>query len=353
MGWFDSETTTKPWMPGHVKDFQKDIIKDAHSYYNWQTKNPKKIDERSGAYTLPGYAQFSDDTLAAFGGLESLAGANMGGKGMSGHLQGILDNGGFTDRQLRVNQGMEDLLGSDAVNGMINSPDGLTADQRLVADRYRTGMNEAWGTDAAYNSVKDQALKTQQKSLDAMAAKGGRYGGASSQSILAREQGDLGSRMDVSELDKWRARTRADAAGLVDVSQLGVGNRSNAVGQKAALQGQLFNAENAAISNMNNAYSTAQMPSMTMRAVGQERENQEQKRIADEMRIHAEKDPYNRYQKFLGLATGTPTGSTQTTDPSLMQLLTGGGLGVLALGGMMGGWGNNSAATGSYGTGSW
>jgi hypothetical protein len=156
--------------------------------------------------------------------------------------------------------------------------------------------------------------------------------------------------MDVNEMDKWRSRTDADAAALAALSQTGFGNRSNAVTQRAGLQGQIFNAEQASLGNMSTAYDTAQKPLQTMRAVGAEKEAQEQRRINDEMRINEALDPMNRYSKFLGLATGTPTGSTQITSPSLGQTIIGGGLGVLGLGSALAGWGKGSP-TGGYTTG--
>jgi hypothetical protein len=455
MGLFDSTQSTKPNMPGYVKDFQKDVMKGANNYFNWQTANPNKIKERSGAYTDRGYALFNPNSTMAFDGLTTLAGNNSGANGMAPHLQGIMSSGGFTPGQTEAIGGMKDLANNAGLGELINGNGltgdqnaafgglkstvannsaefgdvfnrggfsqegrqafddlrgrtsanndtlqgtfeggGMTDDQRLVADRYRAGMGEQFGLDPAYLRVKQQAMDAQNDALDRRSAAAGRYGGGIDQAILAREQGNLSDRMDVSEMDKWRARTNAAAGDLANISQqgtntqlginaaqqagtqgvlgaaqqgtntqlalndaqkagykdiadmgaLGVGQRNTAIGTKSGLLGSVFNSENAGLDRMGQAYQTAQQPFMTQRAVGQEYENQEQKRINDEMRVNAELDPMNRYRDFLSLATGTPTGTTSTTSPSWAQILAGGGLGVLGLGSLLGGIGTQPSA---------
>ena len=348
MGIFSSKTETKPVMLPGASDLSRRVLNNANRYF-------KSPESKNRAFTGQGYASLSDDTLNAMGGLTTLAGNNSGGRGMSGHLQGIMDRGGFNQGQVDTMDSMRDLTNNTFMNSLIDG-NGLTDDQKLVADRYRTGMDEEFGTSDAYNTVRDNALARQRMELDATAAKSGRFGGGSSQTILAREQGNLGAGMDVAEMDKWRARTDKAAGDLAALSAAGVGQHGAAVDRKSGLESTLFNMNQAGLGNMAQAYNTAQQPYLTQRAVGLEREQQDQKRINDAMRIHAEQDPMNRYRDFLSLATGTPTGSTQTTDPSLLSLGLGGGLGILALGSMMNGWGGGGqAAAGSsgYGTGGW
>ncbi len=343
MSLFGSETTSTPTMPGFVKGGMKDAYKDLKKWYKKGGTN---------SWTLPTFANFSPDTEAAFGGLTSLAGNNSGGEGMGGHLQGIMDNGGFNQGQMDSMSSMRDLTNNKFMNSLIDG-NGLTDDQKLVADRYRTGMGEEFGTSEAYNRVKQNALDQQRMSLEGQASKMGRFGGGASQSILAREQGNLNAGMDVNELDKWRTRTDKSAGDLANISAAGVSQHGGAVDRKSGLESTLFNMNQTGLGNMGQAYQTAQQPYLTQRAVGLEKENQAQKLINDEMRMHAEQDPYARITKYLAALNGAPQGTTQTTDPSLMQLLTGGGLGVLGLGSMLGGWGGGGSSQAAAGAGGW
>lgn len=344
MGIFDTKTTSKPNVPSYIKDFQKDVFKDIkHDWYN--TDKPY-------SFTEPTFAGFSDQTKTAFGGLTDLAGANSGGNGMAPHLQSIMNNGGFTTGQRGQIDNMSELERNPYFDQTING-DGLSADQRLVADRYRSGMNEEFGLDPAYLKVKQNSLDQQRMALEAQAAKAGRYGGGSSQSILAREQGNLNANMDVGEMDKWRANTDADAAALANLSQTGFGNRSNAVTQRAGLEGQIFNAEQAGLGNMSQAYDVAQKPLQTMRAVGAEQEAQAQNLINDKYRMWQESDPRNKYRDALSFVNGMPMGQTTTASPSLGQTILGGGLATLGLGSAIAGLGKGTPAPGGYTAGSW
>lgn len=344
MGILSSETKTKPVMLPGAKDLTRRILNQAKADF-----------KKAPTYGYGGslVSEFHPTTRDAFGGLTTLADNNSGGSGMSPHLQGIMDRGGFTAEQQQTKGDIRGMIDNPGMNALING-DGLTDDQRLVADRYRSGMNEEFGTSEAYNKVRDLALARQRMELDANAAKSGRYGGGSSQSILAREQGNLGATMDVGEMDKWRARTDAAAGNLANLSQTGVTNRAGAIDQKAGLASTLFNAENAGLDNMASAFNTAQQPYLTKRAVGQEYESLNNRVLADNKRRVDEFDPLARQAKYLALATGVPTGQSSTTDPSLLGMIAGGGLGVLGLAGMMNGWGGGGqSAAGSYGTGTW
>lgn len=335
MGLFSSETKTKPVMLPGAKDLTKKILQQAKSDF----KNAPTY-----GYAGSLVSEFHPTTRDAFGGLTALAGNNSNGAGLSGHAQDIINRGGFTADQQQTMGDMRGMIDNQGLNDMINSPDGLTADQRLVADRYRTGMNEVYGTDANFNRVKEDALNDQRMQLEAQAAKMGRYGGGASQTILAREQGRLGAGMETAELDKYRARVDKAAGDLAGLSQTGVTNRSGAIDQKAGLTNALFNAQASGLGRMAQAYDTAQQPLLSQRAVGQEYENLNNRVLADTKRLVDQYDPLTRQARYLALATGTPTGSTQTTDPSLLSTIVGGGLGVLGLGGMLGGWGSGGGA---------
>lgn len=385
MSLFSGETTSKPKIPNWAEGLYKDIFKDAQQAYK---KGPYFYDKS----TVPG---FSDPTKDAFTGMKDLATANTGANGMGGWLQAMMSNGGYSADQLSTMGGMKDLMNNQGLQQLIDgnglTPEqqaaysklqgtvdsnnasfadtfgrgGLTTDQASVASRYRDDMNSPFDLSAnpAYAQVRGQALNESAQALAANAAKSGRFGGGASQSILAREQGNLANRMDNAEYRNWQQRRDAAAGNLAGLSQtgltnqqnlnsaqqaglqnvtnmgaLGVDQRSNAIGQKAGLQSQLFNAQNAGLANMGQAYDTAMKPLETQRAVGAEYEQLNRERIADKLRRFDAQNPLNHFQQYLSLANGAPTGSVQTTTPSWLQTGLGIGLGGMGLlGGLFGG----------------
>lgn len=334
MGLFTSQTSTKPNVPAYLKNYNKLILGDA--------KNDFKGDDWLHAYTGSLVTPFNPETMSAFGynadgtknggGMLGLADANSNGKGMSSHLQEILNNGGFSNDQMQTMSGMKGLINNRGLNNLIEG-DGLTADQRAVADFYRGDMNEAFDPETipGYAQVRSRTLDAGANAVAGQAAKMGRLGGAANQGILARSQMDTAASLDNAEYDKWRARRTAGAGGLAGVSQQGVDNQSNAISLKSGMQGQLFNAQASGLDRMGQAYQTAQMPYQTQRAVGAEMEDLYSRQLADQKRIHDETDPLKRQLEYMSLATGQPVGQTSTTSPSWAQLISAGGLAAASL----------------------
>jgi hypothetical protein len=382
-GMTSSQTTSTPTMPGYVKGLYKDIYKDVNQFYN-KGKMP--------VFSEPTTAALTDQQNTALTGMMGTANANSGENGMAPHLQSIMSSGGFNQGQLDSINSIKGLSNNTNLNNLINDPNGmtqaqnqaysglqntvygnnanlqgtfnqggLTGDQQDVMNFYRNGMNEQFGLDPAYQRVKQQALNTQGDALSARAAAAGRYGGGMDQAILAREQGNLSDRMDTTELDKWRARTNTAAGNRAGLAQQGLGNQlginsaqqtglqgigtmgnmgvtqqNTAIGTKSGLESQLFNMNQAGLDNMGKAYDTALKPSQTQMGVGNIYQQQAQNVINDKMRMFDAQNPMNAYQQFLGLASGMPTGTTQTTTPSTLQMLLGGGLGTMGLLGGLG-----------------
>lgn len=387
-----STSTTKQQYPSFVEGFAKDMFKDASKAFN---KGPSYY---KGSTVTP----FSTETTAAQGGMTDLAGANTGANGMGGHLQQIMSNGGFNPDQLGGMAGIKGLIDNKGLNQILNDVNGmtqaqnqaysglqnkvygnnnafqqtfdqggLTEDQNLVADKYRTGMNEQFGLDPAYLQVKQNALDSTAQGVTSQAAKAGRYGGGANQNILARAQGDLTANMDTAERDKWLSRTNTAAGNLAGLSQTGLGNqmginsaqqagyqnignmgnmgvgqRNDAINVKSGLESALFNMNQAGLGNMGAAYQTALQPYQTQRAVGQEMEDLYTRQMQDKLRIKDAKNPFNHLQQYASLLSGAPTNSVQTTTPSTLQMLLGGGLGTAGLLGGMGLFGGGSSAAG-------
>lgn len=350
-GMTSSTSTSTPKMPGYVKGLYKDIYQDVNRFYDKGNMpvytGPTTAGLTGAQRTALGY---NKDGKATGGGMLGLANANAGQNGMGGNLQEIMSNGGFNQGQLQTMGSMRQMSDNPFMNSMING-NGLTDDQRLVADKYRTGMNEQFGTDANYNRVKQNALDAGAQAVTGMAAKMGRFGGGANQNILSRNQMDTAASMDVNELDKYRARTQAAAGNLAGLSQTGVGNNANAINQKAGIENSLFNMNQAGLDNMGRAYETALQPYQTKMGVGNILQQQKQNVINDRMRVFDARNPMNAYQQFLGLASGMPTGQVQTTQPSALQMALTGGLGGLGLLGGLGMFGGGAAAAGSAGAG--
>lgn len=308
-----STTTSQQQYPKFVEGFGKDFFKDARKAFN---KGPTYF---KGNTTTP----FSQQSTDAFGGLTNLASANSGGRGLSGQSQSIIDNGGFNQGQLDAMGQVKGLTGNSMMNSLING-NGLTQDQNKVADFYRTGMNEQFGTDANYNRVKQNALDAGAQGVNALAAKMGRFGGGANQNILGKNQMDTSAALDTAELDKYRARTNAAAGNLAGLSQTGVGNNSSAIGQKADLNSTLFNMNQVGLDNMAKAYQTAQQPYQTQREVGQQYEDLYTRQMQDKLRKFDAKNPYNHLQQYGALLSGAPMNQVQTSNPSWTNTVLGG-----------------------------
>lgn len=311
----ESSSTTQQQYPPFVKGFGKDLFKDANKAFN------------QGPYYYKGstVTPMSNQTTNALTGMSGLANANMGSNGMGGNLQQIMSNGGFNQGQLDSMASTKAMTQNPFMNSLING-NGLTQDQNSVADFYRTGMNEQFGTDANYNRVKQDALDASAQGVNAQAARMGRIGGGANQNILARAQGSLSAGMDTAELDKYRARTNAAAGNLAGLSQTGVGNNSNAIAQKSGLENSLFNMNQAGLGNMANAYQAAMQPYQTQAQVGQQYEDLYTRQMQDKLRKFDAKNPFNHLQQYSSLLSGAPMNSVQTSNPSWINTLLGGAL---------------------------
>lgn len=378
--WMNSTQTTKPVMLNAVKPLFNNIMRDANRAYG---NGPYFYNKNT-------VAPFAESSRNAFDGMRALAGANSGGAGMSGPLQSIMTNGGFTDGQMETLGGMRDLTKNpgllEIVNGngltapqnraldateraagrvsdyadAITDNGGLSDDQQAAMSRWRTQISTPFSIDnPGYRTVRENALNDQKDALTARAVAMGRYGSGADQAILAREQGRLGGALDNAEYIRQENQDDAAASNMfqggqtantnipmlqgaaqdaqgrtANLAQMGVTNRNTGLGLLSNLQSTLFNAENAGLDNMGRAYDTAMQPFYTQRAVGQEYETKRKELIADKLRRFDAQNPLSQIGQYLGLATGVPSGSSSTTTPSWLQTGLGlglGGYGLLSL----------------------
>jgi hypothetical protein len=260
-----TSSTNAPW-----KDAQpalKEGIASAQDLYK------KGIGAK--VYTGSTVTPWSSQSKAGMNAVENAARANMGGAGLSGQFQSIINNGGYNPAQQQA---------LDYTRGVANS---------------QFNINE----DPAFKQVLDQTTNSVNMSASGM----GRYGSGTHQGVLAQQVGDLGAR----QFNSWQ--NRRDTAN----------NSMFGMGQQA--QG-----------NLSAAYQGMQSPTQDLFKVGAMNEDLVNRQINDKLRIFNETQnkPWENLSRFNAIATGAgQLGSSGTqTQPGQNPFLA-------AMGGVSGGLG--------------
>ncbi len=216
--------------------------------------------------TMSTVVPYSQQTMQSMNDIQSRAGANMGGQGLSGQYQDIINAGGFNTPQQTAMAGWK-----DAATGGFD----LNANPA-----YQSVLKQA--TDAAGNAVNNQAAAM------------GRYGSATHQGTLAREVGDLTARMGYNEYQNWQ--NRGDSA------------RSN-----------LFNAGQAGMGNLGEAFQGSMAPADAMAGVGGMYEDLAGRQLNDQLRIANERQnaPLANIQALLAAASGAGSYGSQTSSAQM------------------------------------
>lgn len=215
----------------------------------------------------------------AYADLNRVANQNSGQKGLAGNLQKIINKGGFNDYQKNALGNFRELANSDYD---MNANPGF---QGILAK--------------AQNDARNQV------GLSASAA--GRYGSGVAQGAVAREVGNLTDKMLSSDFNNWQ--TRRDGA-----------------------NSSLFNAAQAGIGNMKDAYEGLEKPSTTQLGVGEAYEDLKKRQMDEKLRAFEEKknQPWNNATRLMnfGNLTGQYASSSGTSQaPAPNPLLS--ALGVL------------------------
>lgn len=203
--------------------------------------------------TMSTVVPYAEQTMAGMGDLQAIAQNNMGGQGLSGQMQGIINNGGYNADQ------------QTALEGIRN-----TATSQF-------NINE----DPGFQQVLDKT----QNAVNQNAAGLGRYGSGTHTGVMTQELGDLGAR----QYQQFQAR-------------------------KDAAQQQLFNAGQQGQQNLSSAYETAQDPAKTLMGVGGMFEDLYGRTLNDQLRIANERSnaPLANIQSLLAVANGGGQYGTQT-----------------------------------------
>lgn len=226
--------------------------------------------------TMSTVVPFARQTTQGMGALQGLANNNIGGDGLSGQLQGIIDNGGFNADQNTALAGIR-----DTATGTFD----INADP---------GFQQVM--DATTNAVNQNAAGL------------GRFGSGTHEGVLARELGDLGAR----QFQNFQAR------------------QDNA-------QQQLFNAGQTGQGNLVSAFDAAQAPSNVLMGLGSMNEDLFGRALNDQLWIAQERQnaPLANIQALNAVASGAGnfgTGTQTAQGPNnTFSNIAGAGLGTASL----------------------
>ncbi len=245
------------------------------------------FDQGIGAqpYTGTTVTPWSQNTIGAQDDILALAGANTGGQGVSGFMQGIIGRGGFTPEQAQSR---------DYLSKVGDNPFDL-------------------GQNAAYQGYKTAQLDDLQTRIAQEVGARGRAGSNMHTQSLVRELGRRGDEMDLAQM------SRMDA-----------------------LNSQRFNLGQQGMGNVGEAYMSASLPAEDLMRVGQMDEDLYRRILDDELRLFNETQmlPWENLARMNAIATGAGQFGTQTTrserpgQPQPSPWLTGISTGLAALGGI-------------------
>ncbi|MGR9130770.1 hypothetical protein [Rhizobium leguminosarum] len=264
-----SKTTTSsnsaPWK--EAQPALKQGIGAAQSLYNNGTG--------AQVYNDSTVVPWSNNTMTGMDKTKDSALANLNGNGLSGQLQGVINNGGYNSGQLEALNNTRQVA-----NGAFN-------------------INE----DPGFQQVVDQATN----SVNSNASAAGRYGSGTNQQLLGSTIGDLGAR-------QYQAyQQRKDAA------------NSN-----------LFNMGGTAFGQLGQAYSGMQAPTQDLMKVGAMDDDYATRVMNDRLRVFNEQQnkPWENLSRLQAIASGAgQLGGSQTqSQPGQNPFLTALGYGATGAG---------------------
>lgn len=271
-------SSSEPWAPSQAA--LKTGLTDAQNLYAGGIGG--QVDTTS--HVIP----FAQQSMDAFRGVEGNARSNMGGQGLSGQYQGIINSGGFNAPQMEALGGIR-----STANSSFNPYD-----------------NEGFG------SVLRQSQDAARNNVNAGASAAGRYGSGVHQGSVAREVGNVTGGLLNNEYNNWQNR-------------------------RTGAQTQLFNAGQQGQSNLSNAWEGMQQPYDALTRVGGQFEDLATRQMNDRTRVFdaQQNAPWNQLGRLNAVASGAGslggTSSGTATQPGGSVIGQGIG-GLLALSGLFG-----------------
>jgi hypothetical protein len=258
-------TNSGPW-PGAQPALQQGISEATRLYNNG-----------TGAqiYTGQTFADPSWDSRAAADESNRIGYQNIGGRGLSGQYQSVINSGGYNPAQLAALKNTQNVANSSF------------------------NINE----DPGFKQVIDQATN----SVNGNASAAGRYGSGTNQQLLGNTIGDLGAR----QYQAWQSRKDAANSNLFNMGQTGIGN-------------------------LGAAYQGMSAPVNDLAKAGAFHDNWSTQQLNDRLRIFNDQQtrPWENLSRLNAIASGAgQLGSTQTTSqPGQNPFLTALGYGTTGLG---------------------
>lgn len=306
-----TQTNSAPW--DAAQPALKQNIASAQSLYNSGTG--------AGIYTGSTSTPWSKETQDSMSALSQLGYGNMGGNGLSGQYQNVINNGGYNDAQKSALAGYNGIVGTGGYN----------TDQNTALDNTRSLANSNFdiNSNPGFQSVLSQAQRSATDAVNNNASAAGRYGSGTNQSLLASNLGDVTGNLVNGEYQNWQGRKDAANQNLFNMGQTGQSNVAGALGNISNLGQQGFN-------NLGAAYQGMQAPATVLAQVGAGVEGVHQNALNDQLRIFnsQQQAPWDNLSRLNAIASGAgQLGSTSTqSQPGQNPFLTALGYGATGLG---------------------
>lgn len=216
--------------------------------------------EGTAVYGGPRVAAQSGQTQSGLAGLTGIANDNMGGAGLSGQYQDVIDAGGYNTAQR----------------------DALSNTQKLA--------NSQWSISPELQRIIDQTNADALSNVSLANSASGRYGSGSADSAIADSVSQNTNNLLYSDLSNWQARRDAANSNLFNMGQTGFGN-------------------------LGTAYTGMQAPSQTLLGVGQQQDAYQQALIDANINKFDEQNnaKWNNLSRLSAITGGMGSlGGTQT-----------------------------------------
>jgi hypothetical protein len=239
----------------------------------------------SQVYTDSTVVPWDAKTLQGQNAITNSANANLGGNGLSGQLQGVINSGGYNSAQL-------DALGNT-----------------------RNLANSSWAVSPELQKIIDQTNSDANTNVSLNTSGAGRYGSGFGNAAVADAISKNTNNLLYNDLNSFNSRRDAANSNLFNMGQTGFGN-------------------------LGTAYSGMQAPAQDLMKVGGMNEDLATRQLNDKLRVFNEQQnrPWENLARFQALASGAGQlgSSTTQSQPGQNPWLT--GLGYASTGaGLLGG----------------
>ncbi|WP_298966140.1 hypothetical protein [uncultured Roseibium sp.] len=259
--------------------------------------------------TMSTVVPFDKRTTQGMNALEAAANQNIGSKGLSGQMQGVINSGGFTAPQSTAVGYFGDVT---AGNRDVDAGQSF-ASQNLsdIASGKMLG-----GGDPYFEEVLNRAGEEARFAVDRGAQAAGRYGSEDHSGNVASEITDLQTRARSGQYNQERAAQVA-ATQLLDQNRLADANiEAGNVGRQMQGASQMFNMGQTGFGNLPTAFQNMQAPAQTLTSLGGAYEDLAGRELNDDLRIQSEQDNEElaNMQALLGIASGAGGYGTSTAQ---------------------------------------